>query len=331
MSYFRESSSIENNQLNYILKKTADECNIYPLLVKLEPYTHTEKNGFIKINLPKDANGNTYIPDDLKKALANWITAVSILVLKITCVSVYRLSLNRFFIGRIKKTVSNTKFLKYMDGYKEKIEKNRPNLHPCSVKEFQEAPYYEKLLSEFREKTAKENAKTLAKIGISRIIDVYDLFKIPELKLLSTALNIIGKNKGLDDKNFVNLTSINNFKGLSILMAIKIILGRYGINFGIVSLYSRLCEYRGQAFMVRLNMTPNGLRFNHLELYYYKTVIEDKKTNKIEKVFLKKRIPDPPEEVYQLSIKDINKEIKKLTSMDQKQMDNYAKGLLKNE
>ena len=50
---------------------------------------------------------------------------------------------------------------------------------------------------------------------------------------------------------------------------------------------------------------------------------------KIEKVLLKKRIPDPPEDVYQLSIKDINKEIKKLTSMNQKQLDQYVKGLLK--
>lgn len=326
MSYFKEGISGLDKNFIYIIDKAATVSGIYPQLDKLEPYMHMQKNGF-KLKLPKDEDGNTYIPDDLKLAIAKFIKELAVFFLKVFAMAIFKASLKQFYIGRIKKTSNNIKFINYLEENKEKIEKERPEIYPCSKEEFLKAPFSEKLASEFREKSAKEAAKALANITITRASDIYGFFKMPGFKVIVMILFILKKNKNLDDKNLLSITSLYNYKMLSIISLIKVILGIYGVNFGIVSLYSRLMVYKNQAIMVRVNMTPKGLRLQNLELYYYYY----SKSDPQKKIFLKKPIPDPPESVYKIPKADADKEIKKLSKMSYKQLDHYAKGLLENE
>ena len=326
MSYFKEGISGLDKNFIYIIDKVAEETNIYPQLDKLEPYMHMQKNGF-KLKLPKDENGNTYIPDDLRDSFIRFLRSVTIFLLELFAIVIFKMALRKFYVGRIQKTARNTKFIKYLDENKYKIEKDNPDLHPCSKEEFLKAPFFEKLASEFREKSTKEAAKALARLTITRVSDVYGFFKMPGAKALMTILFILRKNKNLDDKNLLGITALYNFKMLSVISLIKVVLGMYGINLGIISLYSRLMVYKNQAIMIRINMTPKGLRLQNLELYYYYI----KANSPDKKVFIKKPIPDPPESVYQVSQAEINKEIKKLSKMSDKQLDRYAKGLLEND
>ena len=363
MSYFKKSLSEENKQMIEMLKIVADDCDIASTMREIKPYIGKKPEDFQLgnaetgyINIELDGRQVTITMPSAKweriQSKFNIIVEkTAILFMQWLFLKGAKIAINKFMMGKIKKTASNKAFVDYIKSQKEKIESKHPDWNPCTIDDFKKADFFEKLASNFREKNAKETAKFLARVTISKSTDVYYILvgspvKVPvpglgEL-LVNTnfkyrlqvailrILNALLKNKdGLFDQDMANAASLSNYDVALFFGAVKTVLGRWGINFGLVSLYSRLCSFNGQAMMVRMDMTPKGFRMNNLELFYYNYYEKGPKIPKNRR-FVRKSIPDPPESVYKITMVDVKREVSKLKSLNtSKELDKYAKGLLK--
>ena len=360
MSYFKRGLSNESKDILKLTEYLSYDPSITSTLKELEPYFEKDKD-FLKkpidysnkfdaeekLKRIKEIINN--IPQEKRDKLYKAFTVVAkklaIKLLQVFFLNVGKLAIDKFMMGRIKRSTKNRLFTDYIEENKRKIESKRPELIPSTIDEFRHALFYEKLFSNFREKNTKQVIKTIARMALSKTADIYDIITtmpfffmaIPaiakrfmkyriELAMFRILKKIFIDNKeGEFDRDIVHGATVSDFEISLLFAGVKIALGMYGINLGLVNLYSRLCSYKGHAMMVRVNLTPKGLRMNDIELIYYKHDPDNGS-----KVFYRKAIPDPPESIYQVSMSDIKKEAKMLSNMNtSRELDKYAKGLLK--
>lgn len=150
------------------------------------------------------------------------------------------LKLSEFTVNVVRENQKNKRLFKYINDKIDLVYKKHPDYTPCSAKQFKETPIYNYMLAEWRDKTAKENAKLLAYKSINNMITV-----------------IIGENIPVPG-SFV------------LAVPVKMVLSYCGVRGVISSLYNIALEIDGNTLSFGVDFRPDGFLLTNIILYTFK-------------------------------------------------------------
>ena len=176
------------------------------------------------------------------------------------------LQLSKFTVNTIRKNQKNKKLFKYINSQVDLIYHKHPDYTSCNAEEFMKSSIFDYMISEWREKTAKERLQLLSYKSIDALITV----------LISDIVPIPGSS--------------------TLAIPVKMVLSYLGVRGIIGSLYNIALEIDGNTISFGVDLRPNGFLLTNLILY---TFNQDKK-------LIGTYLPDPPEHYYQITDEDID-------------------------
>jgi len=176
------------------------------------------------------------------------------------------MQLSKFTVNTIRKNQKNKKLFKYINSQVDLVYHKHPDYTSCNAEEFMKSSIFDYMISEWREKTAKERLKLLSYKSIDALITV----------LVSDIVPVPGSS--------------------TLAIPVKMVLSYLGVRGVIGSLYNIALEIDGNTISFGVDLRPNGFLLTNLILY---TFNQDKK-------LIGTYLPDPPEKYYQITDEDID-------------------------
>lgn len=176
------------------------------------------------------------------------------------------IQLSKFTVNTIRKNQKNKKLFRYINSQVDLIYHKHPDYTSCNAEEFMKSSIFDYMVSEWREKTAKERLKLLSYKSIDALITV----------LVSDIVPVPGSS--------------------TLAIPVKMVLSYLGVRGVIGSLYNIALEIDGNTISFGVDLRPNGFLLTNLILY---TFNQDKK-------LIGTYLPDPPENYYQITDEDID-------------------------
>lgn len=150
------------------------------------------------------------------------------------------LKLSEFTVNVVRENQKNKRLFEFINRQIDKVYRNHPDYTPCSARQFKETPIYNYMLAEWRDKTAKENAKLLGYKSINNMITI----------LVGEAVPVPG--------SFI------------LAVPVKMVLSYCGVRGVISSLYNVALEIDGNTISFGVDFRPDGFLLTNLVLYTFK-------------------------------------------------------------
>lgn len=249
---------------------------------------------------------------DNKKELRRFaeVAALSILINFVT--SAFVGILTKKLTSKLEKKVKNRRLCRYLDWQVSQILEQHPDYIPCSMYEFKQTYGYERMASQFKDKSKIEVLKQIGKVSLNLLFDK----KIgPEIIKFLLTLNIIPIPKILLQASSGVIMNL-------FVPVIKTVLNGVGISWNSGTLGNKLFSFKHYVFEAGLELAPVGLRIVNIKVYFLKG---------IEKTLISVQIPNPPDSVYTIPKKEIRENIRRFSLMNSKERHDEFKRLLKSE
>ena len=249
---------------------------------------------------------------DNKKELRRFaeVAALSLLINFVT--SAFVGILTKKLTSKLEKKVKNRRLCRYLDWQVSQILEQHPDYIPCSMYEFKQTYGYERMASQFKDKSKIEVLKQIGKVSLNLLFDK----KIgPEIIKFLLTLNIIPIPKILLQASSGVIMNL-------FVPVIKTVLNGVGISWNSGTLGNKLFSFKHYVFEAGLELAPVGLRIVNIKVYFFKGV---------EKTLISVQIPNPPDSVYTIPKKEIRENIRRFSLMNSKERHDEFKRLLKSE
>lgn len=260
----------------------------------------------------KKTNKNILLTSNNKKELRKFaeVAALSLIVNFIS--SAFVGILTKKLSSKLEKKVKNRRLCKYLDWQVSQILEQHPDYIPCNMYEFKQTYGYERMLSQFKDKSKIKVLKQIGKVSLNLLFDK----KIgPEIIKYLLTLNIIPIPKIL-------LQASSGIIMKLFVPVIKTVLNGVGISWNSGTLGNKLFSFKYYVFEAGLELAPVGLRIVNIKVYFFKGV---------EKTLISVPIPNPPDSIYTIPKKEIRENIKRFSLMTPKERHDEFKRLLKSE
>lgn len=301
MGYYKNTNSPEEHESDQFvtyLKYSADYCELNKRMPEVFEAA--------KSNKPIILSSND------KKELRRFAEVAALAMLINFIYSAFEGILTKKLMSKLEKKVKNKRLCKYLDWQVSQILDQHPDYIPCSMYEFKQTYGYERMLSQFKDKSKIGVLKQIGKVSLNLLFDK----KIgPEIIKFLLTLNIIPIPKIILQASSGVILKI-------FLPVIKTVLNGVGISWNSGTLGNKLFNFKHYVFEAGLELAPVGLRIVNIKVYFFKGV---------EKTLISVPIPNPPDSVYTIPKKDIRENIRRFSLMNSKERHDEFKRLLKSE
>lgn len=301
MGYYNTTNSPEghdSDQFVTCLKYSADYCELNKRMPEVFEAAKSDKSIILSSND--------------KKELRRFAEVAALAMLINFIYSAFEGILTRKLMSKLEKKVKNRRLCKYLDWQVAQILEQHPDYIPCNMYEFKQTFGYERMLSQFKDKSKIEVLKQVGKVSLNLLFDK----KIgPEIIQFLLTLNIIPIPKIILQASSGVILKI-------FLPVIKTVLNGFGVSWNSGTLGNKLFSFKHYVFEAGLELAPVGLRIVNIKVYFFKGV---------EKTLISVSIPNPPDSVYTIPKKDIRENIRRFSLMNSKERHDEFKRLLKSE
>lgn len=300
MGYYNTNSpeDHESDQFVTCLKYSADYCELNKKMPEVFEAAKSDKPIILSSND--------------KKELRRFAEVAALAMLINFIYSAFEGILTKKLISKLEKKVKNRRLCKYLDWQVSQILDQHPDYIPCNMYEFKQTYGYERMLSQFKDKSKIGVLKQIGKVSLNLLFDK----KIgPEIFKFLLTLNIIPIPKIILQASSGVILKI-------FLPVIKTVLNGVGISWNSGTLGNKLFSFKHYVFEAGLELAPVGLRIVNIKVYFFKGV---------EKTLISVPIPNPPDSVYTIPKKDIRENIRRFSLMNSKERHDEFKRLLKSE